>query len=103
MALQGFTPCERCGAYAQPERLDREAFRIAIANGFGARTYAQEEIRAELSAALTCARLGVGGDVKQHAAYITEWLRAFDGESADVLPLMADATAISDYLLGPSD
>jgi antirestriction protein ArdC len=49
-------------------RLDRD-----LKNRFGSRTYAAEELVAELGAAFLCAEFGFDGDVR-HAGYIGNWI-----------------------------
>ena len=47
--------------------------------GFGSESYAREELVAEMSAAFTCATLGVVPTVR-HADYIASWLELWRGE-----------------------
>ncbi len=83
-----------------------------LSNAFGSEKYALEELRAEMSAAMTAAALGIGFDpeaqnieegreIGNTAAYLSAWLSRLP-ENERVKLIMAaikDAQQISDYLL----
>ena len=88
-------------------RLNRE-----IGNRFGSPKYAVEELRAEMSAAMTAASLGIGFDpasqdreegreMGNSAAYLASWLKALpEKERKQILmQTIKDAQGISDYLI----
>ncbi|UTV80115.1 zincin-like metallopeptidase domain-containing protein [Acidithiobacillus sp. YTS05] len=88
-------------------RLNRD-----LANKFGSPRYAIEELRAEMSAAMTAASLGIGFDpeaqnveegreTENSAAYLASWLGALpekDRKQA-IMGAIRDAQRISDYLI----
>jgi antirestriction protein ArdC len=45
----------------------------SLANPFGSKTYAAEELIAEITAAFLCAHLGIEGQLRQ-AKYIAVWI-----------------------------
>lgn len=88
-------------------RLKRE-----IGNSFGSPKYAVEELRAEMSAAMTAASLGIGFDPASQdleegretgnsAAYLASWLKALPEKERKQTMMQAikDAQGISDYLI----
>lgn len=94
-------------ATGHESRLSRE-----ISNPFGSEKYALEELRAEMSAAMTAAALGIGFDpaaqgkeegreTETSAAYLAGWLKALpDKDRKQILmQVIKDAQGISDYLL----
>ena len=94
-------------ATGHESRLNRE-----LGNPFGSEKYALEELRAEMSAAMTAASLGIGFDPEAQgveegremgnsAAYLASWLSALpDKERKQILmQTIKDAQAISDYLI----
>jgi antirestriction protein ArdC len=94
-------------ATSHENRLNRE-----LKNPFGSEKYALEELRAEMSAAMTAAALGIGFDpaaqgkeegreTETSAAYLAGWLKALpDKDRKQILTqAIKDAQGISDYLL----
>lgn len=94
-------------ATGHPSRLNRE-----LGAGFGTPKYAVEELRAEMSAAMTAATLGIGfnpgtqdletdREKGQTAAYLSSWLSALpEADRTKVLMhTIKEAQAISDYLI----
>ena len=63
--------------------------------------YAREELRAELSAMLTGARVGVGHDGSRGAAYVQGWLTALEHDPKEINKAAAEAQRMSDSLLRP--
>jgi antirestriction protein ArdC len=77
-----------------PSRLARD-----LTGRFGSDSYAAEELVAELSAAFTCARLGISAAPRpDHAAYLATWLKVLKADSSALFTAAAKASAASDYL-----
>ena len=87
-------------ATGHPDRLDRDTLKNGTGH-FGSVEYAREALRAELSAMLTGARVGVGHDGSRGAAYVTGWLTALAHDPNEIHKAAADAQHMSDYLLRP--
>ena len=79
-------------------------------DGFGGHAYAKEELRAEMSAAMTAMHLGIGHDpdavgVEQgrenSAAYLAGWLKALPEKDRKqiLMDAIRDAQKMSDYLI----
>jgi antirestriction protein ArdC len=75
-------------------RLGRE-----IANSFGSKKYAQEELVAEMTAAFTCAALGIVPTVR-HADYIGAWLEVLREDNCAIVRAASAASKAADFLLG---
>jgi len=76
-------------------RLDRQ-----FGGRFGDDAYAFEELVAELSAAFTCARLGVDNETRQdHAKYIASWLRVLKGDKKAILTAASQAKKATDWIV----
>ncbi|WP_143214966.1 ArdC family protein, partial [Acidithiobacillus albertensis] len=92
-------------------RLNRD-----LSGRFGSQKYAKEELRAELSAAMTALSLGIGfspdaqkqeegreviAGVDNTAAYLTSWLSALPEKDRkkELMSAITDAQKISDYLI----
>lgn len=70
-----------------------------MANKFGSDAYAAEELVAELSAAFTCARLGLSSAPRpDHASYLASWLRVLRADTSAIFTAASKAQAASDYL-----
>ncbi|MCA0360656.1 MAG: ssDNA-binding domain-containing protein [Armatimonadetes bacterium] len=66
---------------------------------FGSESYAMEELVAELGAAFTCARLGMGLDPrKDHAPYLATWLFRLENDPGALFSAASLAQRASDYL-----
>ncbi|BDG74378.1 ArdC family protein [Roseomonas fluvialis] len=74
-------------------RLGRE-----IANSFGSTKYAQEELVAEMTAAFTCAALGIVPTVR-HADYIGSWLGVLREDNRAIVRAASAASKAADFLL----
>jgi antirestriction protein ArdC len=66
---------------------------------YGTRKYAFEELVAELSAAFSCASLGIVPTVR-HADYIGSWLEVLREDNRAIVRAASHASKASDYLLG---
>ncbi len=69
-----------------------------LTGSFGTKKYAHEELVAELSAAFTCATLGITPTVR-HADYISSWLDVLREDNRAVVRAASAASKAADYLL----
>jgi antirestriction protein ArdC len=74
-------------------RLDRE-----FGKRFGDNAYACEELVAEISCAITRARIGLSGEV-QHANYLSHWLDVLKKDPRFILTAASAAGKASDFLI----
>jgi antirestriction protein ArdC len=74
-------------------RLDRE-----FGKRFGDQAYACEELVAEISCAITRARIGLLGEV-QHASYLSHWLDVLNKDPRFILTAASAASKASDFLI----
>lgn len=80
-----------------PKRLNRDQ-----SAGFGSEGYAFEELIAELSAAFTMARLGMGeSQMPHHANYLKSWIGALKNDKGYIMKAASKASAASAYLVDP--
>jgi antirestriction protein ArdC len=75
-------------------RLDRD-----LKNRFGSRSYAAEELIAELSAAFLCAEFGFDGDLRS-AGYIGNWTELLKADKRAFFTACSQASKAADYLRG---
>ncbi len=76
-----------------PHRLARD-----LTGPFGSAQYAREELVAEMSAAFTCASLGVTPTLR-HADYIGDWLQVLRDDDRAIVRAASAASKAADYLL----
>ena len=69
-----------------------------LSGGFGSKKYAQEELVAEMTAAFTCATLGITPTVR-HADYIGSWLEVLREDRKAIVRAASAASKAADYLL----
>jgi len=64
-------------------------------------SYAIEELRAEISAYMTCSTLGVStpGVDDQHAAYVKSWVKALKDDPREIFRAAADAEKIHRFVM----
>lgn len=76
------------------------AHRLArdLSGGFGSEAYAREELVAEMTAAFTCATLGITPTVR-HADYIGAWLDILREDNRAVVRAASAASKAADFLL----
>lgn len=74
-------------------RLDR-----TFGKRFGDKAYACEELVAEISCAITRARIGLDGDV-QHASYLSHWLEILKKTPQFILTAASAASNASDFIV----
>jgi antirestriction protein ArdC len=77
-----------------PHRLNRD-----LTGCFGSRTYAFEELVAEMTAAFCCASLGIVPTVR-HTDYIGSWLDVMRESNRAIIRAASLASKAADYLLG---
>ena len=70
--------------------------------GFGTKSYAKEELVAEMSAAFTCATLGIQPTVR-HADYIGSWLEVLREDDRAIVRAASAASKAADFLLAFRD
>ena len=76
-------------------RLNRD-----LTGRFGTSAYAMEELVAELGAAFLCAALGVSQRPrKDHAAYISSWIKVMKGDNKAILTAASKAQQAVDFIL----
>lgn len=101
---------EASHATGHPTRLNRD-----LSGDFGSPAYAKEELRAEISAAMTSRVMGIAFDpdqvkateqsrvegVTNSAAYLASWLRSLPEKdrTKELMSAISDAQKISDHLL----
>jgi antirestriction protein ArdC len=70
-----------------------------LSGRFGTDSYAAEELVAELSAAFTCARLGLSAAPRpDHAQYLSSWLRVLRADAAAIFTAASKAQQATDFL-----
>lgn len=74
-------------------RLDRD-----LTGRFGSEKYAKEELCAELTAAFSCASLGIVPTVR-HADYIGSWLEVLRNDNRAIFRAASQASKASEFLL----
>lgn len=76
-----------------PARLARD-----MSGSFGSKTYAREELTAELAAAFVCSTLGIEPTVR-HADYIGSWLTVLREDNRAIFRAASLASKAADFLL----
>lgn len=82
-------------------RLDRN-----LSGSFGTADYAFEELVAEISSAMVCSRLGIGGTAAQieaNAAYIGSWLKKLKSDKRYILRAAKLAGDACEYLVSDAN
>jgi antirestriction protein ArdC len=69
-----------------------------LSGSFGSKTYAQEELVAEMTAAFACASLGIVPTVR-HADYLGSWLDVMREDNRAIVRAASAASKAADYLL----
>jgi antirestriction protein ArdC len=76
-------------------RCDRQ-----LGKRFGDNAYAAEELVAELSAAFTCAHLGLSTEPREdHAQYINSWLKVLKADSRAIFTAASKSQQATDWLI----
>ncbi len=81
-------------ATGHPSRLGRD-----LSGSFGTKSYAFEELVAEMNAAFCCASLGIVPTVR-HADYIGSWLEVLREDNRAIVRAASQASKAADWLLG---
>ncbi len=81
-----------------PTRLNRP-----IANKFGSKEYAFEELIAEISSAFIMAYLGYESRITDNVDYIDNWLSVMKDDKKFVIQASSQAQATADYILQTAD
>lgn len=76
-----------------PSRLARD-----FSGGFGSKSYAKEELVAEMTAAFCCASLGIAPTVR-HADYIGSWLEVLREDDRAIVRAASSASKAADFIL----
>lgn len=79
-----------------PSRLGRD-----LSGGLGSKTYAREELVAELGALLLGDRLEIGSDVSNHVAYLAEWIQLLRESPMLLYKLLSEARRAVDAICPP--
>jgi antirestriction protein ArdC len=84
-----------------PTRLDQDFGRNKPGQGkFGSTAYAQGELYAELTAAMTGAHLGYAADhIDSHAAYLDGWIKALKDDKSAIVKMASRAGKAAEHLL----
>ena len=71
---------------------------------FGDAAYSVEELIAELTAAFTCAHLGLSSEPRpDHAQYIVSWLKVLKADKRAIFTAASKAQQAADYMIGQSE
>ncbi len=76
-----------------PRRLGRD-----LSGSYGSKSYAREELVAEMTAAFTCATLGITPTVR-HADYIGSWLEVLREDDRAIVRAASAASKAAEFLL----
>jgi antirestriction protein ArdC len=76
-----------------PNRLGRD-----LSGGYGSKCYAREELVAEMTAAFTCATLGITPTVR-HADYIGSWLEVLREDDRAIVRAASAASKAAEFLM----
>jgi antirestriction protein ArdC len=80
---------------AKAGRCDRQ-----LGKRFGDNAYSMEELIAELTAAFTCAHLGLSTEPRpDHAAYIDSWLKVLKADKRAIFTAASKAQQAADYMI----
>jgi antirestriction protein ArdC/phage/plasmid primase-like uncharacterized protein len=75
-------------------RLNRD-----IANPFGSKAYAKEEMRAEIASMMFGDELQIGHDPGQHVAYVKSWIEILQDDPKELLRASRDAEKITRFVM----
>ena len=65
---------------------------------YGSRSYAREELVAELAAVLICYRLQIGCQLENHAAYLKDWAQLLREQPRTLFKVLSDARQAADLI-----
>lgn len=81
-------------------RCDRWSKAEDKASQFGCKSYAREELVAEIGACMVLTMAGIEIDIKNSGAYIKSWLKALNDDSTLIFKAAAKASSATSYILG---
>ncbi len=87
---------EQAHSTGHSSRLDRPM----LSHTESAKSYALEELIAELAAVLICYRLQVGSEFTNHAAYLKHWAQILRAEPKQLFKILSKARAAADLITG---
>jgi antirestriction protein ArdC len=70
-----------------------------MVGSFGSKSYAREELVAEMAGAFVCASLGITPTVR-HADYIGSWLEVLREDNRAIVRAASQASKAADFILG---
>lgn len=79
------------------DRLDRKELH-GVDSTFGSEPYAREELVAEITAAMCCARLGMDPAFEQSSAYVGHWLRTLNDDRSLIIGAAQAAQKATDLI-----
>jgi antirestriction protein ArdC len=79
-------------------RLNRKD--LTASGGFRSKSYAKEELTAELTAAFLMSETGETLEIKNHASYLQSWLGALKNDNTLLIGASSRAEKASDWILG---
>lgn len=82
-------------ATGHQSRLNRD-----LTGSFGSKSYAKEELRAEISSMIIGQELQIGHDPSQHQSYLKSWVEIVKEDPNAIFEAVKDAERIKEYLLG---
>jgi len=86
---------EQAHSTGHSSRLNRD-----MGGGSSSKTYALEELIAELAAVLICYRLQIGSEFTNHAAYLKGWASALRAEPKQLFKILSKSRAAADLITG---
>ena len=86
---------EQAHSTGHSSRLNRD-----MGGGSSSKSYALEELIAELAAVLICYRLQVGSEFTNHAAYLKGWAQILKAEPKQLFKILSKARAAADLITG---
>ena len=86
-------------ATGHKDRMNRDTLGQTAGVGVGDQRRAMEELRAEMSAMMTCTRIGLGHRPQHAAAYIESWSQLLKDTPQEIRLAATDAGKMSTYLL----
>jgi len=89
---------ELAHATGHESRMSRET--LTDRTGRGSEGRAREELRAEISAMLTCTRIGLGHEPNNGASYVDAWSKLLEDQPGEIRSAASEAQKMSTYLLG---
>ena len=86
-------------ATGHPDRRNRPVLRAARGDGPDSPDHAREELRAEIGALMTGARIGLGHRPRHGDVYLKSWIQILQSDPRELLRAASDAWQMSDHLV----